>query len=203
MKRYIFMVLLLCLAGSPLYAQMMPHFFINGGMAMPMGPDEFKDYWKTGFNVGGGAEFAFGPNMKLVGTVDYTSFGINEDELLDEFAMGVSGISVDGGSLSSIAVLANVKFSIAPPMSPISPYLIGGAGMFFLSGGEADIKYQGMTMSTIESETDNYFGVGVGAGVDLTISPNMSLFIEGKYNIAFAEEDNMSYLPIKAGLLFH
>ncbi len=52
------------------------------------------------------------------------------------------------------------------------------------------------------SKAYDYFGNGAGAGVDMIVTPNLTLFVQAKYNVAFGEDDNMTYLPIKAGLIF-
>jgi len=51
-----------------------------------------------------------------------------------------------------------------------------------------------------ESETD--FTVEFGAGMEIAISPKMSLFVDGKYVIIMAEDDNITYVPFHVGLIF-
>ncbi|HDL04201.1 MAG TPA: porin family protein [candidate division Zixibacteria bacterium] len=181
--------------------------FVGPGLSMPMGPDDFTDYWGMGFNVGGGVEIQINEMFSIVPRINYNSFGLDEDafieELEEELGYSVEGIELDGGSINAIGFGADVKLAVpAGDESKITPYFLGGLGMTSVSFSDLEMTYEGEseTMEIDESETD--FTVEFGAGMEIAISPKMSLFVDGKYVIIMAEDDNITYVPFHVGLIF-
>ena len=174
MKRTIFGVAALALAfmATTAEAQKPISFGIAAGASMPMG--DFGDAVGTGWNAG--AVLAINaPTMPVGFRVDasYNSFGIND---IDE-------------SINILGVNGNVTWGLPMAAAPISPYLIGGVGMYRLD----------TSVSGIDAETE--FGFNVGVGTKFALS-GFGTFIELRYHSAQTEGEATNYLPITFGIMF-
>jgi opacity protein-like surface antigen len=178
-----------------------PSFFVNAGFSIPSAPDEFSDYWKTGFNIGGGIGHSLTPNVQFQGIVEYNSFGFDGDKLLEDYGYGGTGISVSGGTASIVTASANLKTLLSAGKSSSTPYFIGSLSFFRLSTSDATVSYMGMS-ETVDGDSETAAGVAFGAGINIEMNPNMNLFIEGKYGVGFTENESTQYLPLKVGLEF-
>jgi hypothetical protein len=80
--------------------------------------------------------------------------------------------------------MANVILQIGPPLIPVKPYIIAGAGV--LNAG-----FVPTTGSTV-SEWKPVFGGGVGVNVSLMV---IGVFVEARY----LRRDDTGFIPIMAG----
>lgn len=172
--------------------------YVNSGVSLPMNPEIFSDYWKMGFNFGGGVGYSFTPNLSVVGSFGYNSFAFDEDGFLDAFGMGETGISVDGASASIITGSASIKASFLPAGSAVSPYGIAGAGLFKLTLSETTVSYMGIS-ETVPEVSETKAGAHFGAGLDYMLNEKIGLFIEGIYGIGLTEGESTGYVPIRVG----
>ena len=143
-------------------------FGVQGGLSMPMG--DFGDAANTGFIVGGlvdvrPASLPFGLRFN----VDYQRWGTD--------------IDVD---LSSISGTADAMFTV-PTTGGISPYVLGGIGMYRLSCSDEDIC----------GEAETEFGFNLGGGLNFNLG-EMDTFAEIRYH----NVDDSSFLPIVFGIRF-
>ncbi len=194
--------LLLCSTGT--YAQDDgPTFYLGGGIANPMSPDEFADYYKTGYTFGAGIGIPLGQSGKLsaVGTVDYNRFSINKNRIFSDIGISGAGIAVSGGTATVLSISGNGKLKLGSESKAI-PYLIAGVGFFRFSASDATVTGNGLSV-TVTGETENKLGIGAGAGVDISLNEKMAMFIEARYNVGFTKGDKTHFLPLKVGLSFH
>ena len=176
-------------------------FSFNSGFSLPSSPEEFSDYWNSGINFGVGIERPISPKLIFQACLDYNTFPMNEDKFLSE--AGVSGydISLDGGGASIINVSANLKAPLSVKESSVTPYFVGGLGIFRLSVGDITVRYQGQS-ETAEGASETALSILLGTGLDFTINPKVKMFVEIKYGIGFTEGESTKYIPIKVGLSF-
>ena len=176
MKRTFLLVaavgLTLALPAASVEAQRPVSFGIAAGASMPTG--DFGDDVKTGFNFG--ATLGFQPAMLPVGVrIDalYNSF---ESDIGDE-------------SFSVLSATANAVVSIPMASMPmVSPYLIGGLGLYSADpGGDFD--------------RENEFGWNIGGGLRFNLA-GFGTFLEARYNRFSVEDDDFSYIPITFGIMF-
>jgi len=177
--------------------------YLGGGIAFPAGPEEFTDYWKMGFTAGGGIGFSLTPAASLVLTVGYGAFPLNESEILRLAGVpSYVNTSIDGGTASALDFAGNIKLSLNPTPNTVTPYLVVGAGYFSLSFSDAKISasYMGNSASeTLKFDTESAFSTSFGAGIDIPAGETTSIFVEGRYSIAFTKGENTSYVPLRAG----
>ncbi|MFI5181133.1 MAG: OmpW family outer membrane protein [Thermoanaerobaculia bacterium] len=77
------------------------------------------------------------------------------------------------------------------PNLRVQPYLLGGIGYYRIwSTGEGPLEVQGVSI-------ENRFALHAGAGVDVRLSPAVSLRLDGRY--VFLDVDAVSALGLSAG----
>ncbi|HXG00393.1 MAG TPA: outer membrane beta-barrel protein [Bacteroidota bacterium] len=173
--------------------------YLHGGLSFPFQPKEFSDYWKMGFNIGGGLGYSFSPYLALVGHVDYNNFAFDEDGFLKDLGFSGLGIKISGGSASIFTVSGNLKATLTTTPHSVSPYFIGGIGFFSISISEVTVSGGGVSVR-VEGDSESAFCVSFGPGIDISAAETVSILLEGKYVIGFTENENTTYIPLKAGI---
>jgi opacity protein-like surface antigen len=124
-----------------------PGFSIGPRAAYFKGKDADKGSWFAGAQ----ARIHLSPGLGLEGSIDYRR---------NSYA---GGVTIEG-----YPVQATLLVHIGP-LSPVSPYLLGGAGWYFT-------QVEGPQMAR---KTDHRFGPHAGAGLELKM--NESVSIDGSY----------------------
>jgi opacity protein-like surface antigen len=177
MKRTFLLVaavgLTLALPAASVEAQRPFSFGIAAGASMPTG--DAGDLLNTGFNIG--ATLGFQPALLPV--------GVRIDALYNSFDASDDG---DGG-LDVISATANAVVNIPMAAMPmVSPYLIGGLGLY-----SAD--------SEGDEDRQNEFGWNVGGGLRFNLA-GFGTFIEARYNSFSLFDEDVTYVPITFGIMF-
>jgi len=178
-----------------------PVLYLNVGASAPTAPETFSEHWQRNFNLGGGIGFHLSPNLILQGYVARNNFTLDEDKFFTDYPQLGESVSIDGGELKFLTVFGDLKAVLGPSKARLAPYLIGGGG--FSKQYFTDISISGKRITVelgIASETT--FAVAFGAGMDINLSDNFALFIEGRYTIGFTENESIKYVPVKIGLGF-
>ena len=154
-------------------AQMPFDFGILAGASMPTG--DAGDGFDTGFNIG--ATLGISPALMPV--------GLRIDGIYNSF-----GAANGGDDLSLISATANATIGIPLGAMPaVSPYFIGGLGLYSADFGEG-------------TERQNEFGWNLGAGLRFALA-GFSTFAEVRYNSFGTEGDeNFTYVPLTFGIMF-
>lgn len=148
-------------------------FFVAGGPSIPLG--DYGDFAQTGWMAFGGVHLG----LPLV-PVKFRAEGMYGQN------------AHEGPSTEKTALyggMANVIFQVGPPLVPVKPYIIGGAGYLnhHYSPGDAG-----------GASTDEWkvvWGGGVGVSVSLLV---VGAFVEARY----LKRNDTSFLPITVGLRF-
>ncbi|MFL5487312.1 MAG: hypothetical protein ACJ8AJ_02405 [Gemmatimonadaceae bacterium] len=146
---------------------------VAGGATQPMSTT--SDVAKLGYN----ATVAMGINLPFIPVglrVDgaYNAFGEKE------------GI---GATTHAISATGNVVWRL--PSVGISPYLIGGAGLYMVS----------VTPTGADAVTENHLGYNAGAGINLPVSI-FKAFVEARYNRISLDGASMQFVPVTVGIMF-
>lgn len=144
---------------------------VAGGVTQPM--SDLSDAAKLGYN----ATAALGINLPFI------PVGLRIDGAYNLFGEKITG----AGKLHSISATGNVVWRL--PLVGISPYVIGGAGLYML-GSDLD----GAT-------TENHFGWNAGAGINLPLS-FVKAFVEARYNNVSIDGGSMKFVPVTVGIMF-
>ena len=190
MKKLLILTVILAFVAMSASAQVSKPFniYVGGGLNLPMSPEIFKDYWKTGFHGMGAFGFNSGPNLQILGKIEYHTFPF-------DFG-GIPGLS--GMSFNTLMYGGAAKFDFGVPMAPTKPFVLGGMGMATLS--VSDLEGVGAPISFDVSETKIY--IEFGGGVEFKMGPTMNLFLMGRYVNVSSEGDATAFVPITVGLKF-
>jgi opacity protein-like surface antigen len=87
------------------------------------------------------------------------------------------------------------------PVGPVRPYILGGVGWYYTR-----IDYKG-SFSAINDTTEHFFGIHLGAGVELMLGKSASLNVDGRYIFINASDQDVinrdfNYWQITFGLNF-
>lgn len=147
---------------------------IAGGVSLPT--SDLADIANTGFN--GTVTVGMTPAM--------IPLGIRIDGAFNQFAIKDN---LADGNVRFISVTGNLVYKI--PGATVSPYLIGGAGLY-----NAKVE-----VAPFGSEAENKFGWNVGGGINMPLS-GFSTFIEARYNQVQTDGEALKFIPITFGILF-
>jgi hypothetical protein len=148
---------------------------IAGGAAQPM--SDLKDGANMGFN----ATAAMGINLPFI------PVGLRVDGAYNQFGEK-AGI---GAKLHVVSATGNVVWRL--PSVGISPYLIGGAGLYMATATS--------TGAVSASTTDNHLGWNAGAGINLPLSV-FKAFVEARYNSYSTDAGSVKFVPVTLGIMF-
>lgn len=113
--------------------------------------------------------------------------GIRFDAMFNTFGFDGGGDS----KLNIMGVNANATWGMPMAASPISPYLIGGLGMYQAKITNCDLCG--------DSETKLGFNVGVGTKFALS---GFGTFAEIRYHSIQTEGQSTTFIPISFGIMF-
>jgi len=145
---------------------------VAGGVTQPM--SDLKDGADLGYN----ATAALGINLPFI------PVGLRIDGAYNAFGQK-AGVPA---KLHTISATGNVVWRL--PSVGISPYLIGGAGLYMVT---ADVSGA--------SQTDNHLGWNAGAGINLPLSV-FKAFVEARYNRITTDAGSMQFVPVTVGIMF-
>ncbi len=187
-------------------------FFIAGDFGFAISPEEFTDYYSTGFGLEFGIEYPTSPNWSLIGMFDIKRFSPAAGMIKDWWTEpgeypGATNIDVSGGGVTagSLAVLG--KGSLKSEGARFFPYVKGGFGLTIAGADEIKVTYesggspQTSWVSGLENETN--FSVFLGLGVEKIIGEGKSSwFLEAGIHMIMMEDVNPTIAPITFGLKF-
>jgi hypothetical protein len=146
---------------------------VAGGAAQPM--SDLSNSAKLGYN----ATAALGINLPFI------PLGIRVDGAYNQFGEK-AGI---GAKMRTVSATGNLVWRL--PSVGLSPYLIGGAGLYMVS----------VTPTGASAQTDNHLGWNAGAGVNLPLSV-FKAFVEARYNRVSVNNGSMQFVPVTLGIMF-
>jgi hypothetical protein len=100
MKNFRIMLCLLFTTLSMIHAQPQTRSFtmgFNGGMAIPLYNESFRDYWRYAGSLGFEAQFFLSDHFSIAPRINYYNFRVNPDQLEESFG---NDVSESGGTLS-------------------------------------------------------------------------------------------------------
>jgi len=154
---------------------------ISGGAAIPVG--DFGDDYTTGYNGTASLMFrSFGSPIGLRVDGMYNRMSVKDDRT----------IAIPGVGIVNAAVItsANANLVYNLPGTGMTPYLIGGAGVY---GLKLDIE------DADDPDTETKFGINGGIGAAFPLS-GFSAFIEARYHHIFSDNASTGFIPVTFGI---
>ena len=162
-------------AAAPARAQGYNPFQIgaSAGIAFPTG--DLGNVTNTGYNV-----------TVMVGyKPQFTPIGVRAEAAYNQF-----GSKVFNGNVNIPAFTGNLVFGL--PMGMLSPYAIGGAGLY-----RTNVNVNGGG-----SAGENHFGFNIGGGIKIPLSSSFETFVEARYNHVTLNNGSFSFIPVTFGVMF-
>jgi len=143
--------------------------------------------------------------VEEVGTETFPAIGINATFSPLIIPIGIRGgieyswkheedVPVIGDVSTSIFfILLGLEYYISPPLSPVSFYIGSGAEIITISGSSSG----SITGDYSYSSTKFGFLVYTGVSFDMGL---MGFFAETGYGTVFAEDANITHIPIRGGI---
>lgn len=149
---------------------------LGGGVTQILGPEGLTNSveengagYSTEFNFGLKGKFTL-PLLPLKPNVFFLYHIINGSG-------DVTGGTVEN-SQNIMTIGAGVEYSFLPVPGPVSPYL--GLDVFYTGFGEFESK---TPAATIKGESSTRYGLGIGAGAEITAAPKVDIDVNVKYNM--------------------
>ncbi|MFQ5607527.1 MAG: outer membrane beta-barrel protein [Candidatus Zixiibacteriota bacterium] len=173
---------------TPLRAQtksaprLAPKVYIGGGYAHISNPDAVDTLFTPSFSFLIGVGLPISTGFEIMARYQRHDFG--QEDRLD--ALGFKDPNL---RISTLGI--DVKWPLAPPFSPAKPYVMLGAGRFNF---KTDMTAQ------IAGTDENGLYFNVGGGLDVTLGPTFSVFVEGKYTIINTSNESTGITPVILGI---
>ena len=154
---------------------------ISAGAAIPVG--DFGENYTTGFN--GTASLMFKSIGSPIGLrIDgmYNKIGVKDDRTISVPGVGVIDAVVITGAN------ANLVYSL--PGTGITPYLIGGGGIYRI---KVDVE------DGDDPDSESEFGVNGGIGASFPLS-GFNTFIEARFHHMFTDGSSRQFIPVTFGI---
>jgi hypothetical protein len=148
-------------------------FGIAAGATVPV--SDLSNGSSTGFNVTG----TIGVTPQLI------PLGVRVDAAYNRFS---PKNGVDGDTRFT-SITGNLVYKV--PSIVISPYLIGGAGLYNVGG----------TINGVGGGSENHFGWNLGGGISMPLS-GFDTFVEARYNQVEENGISAKFIPITFGVMF-
>ncbi len=170
-------------AGADAQAPRRASLGIAAGASVPVG--DLADAYSTGYHVRGLVDIRGTPTSPLGFRIEaaYDKLGEKDDNSREYRTLSATGNLVLG----------------IPTQSAISPYLIGGVGVYNTKAEIGDIDIPSDDDNEEETTTD--FGLNGGAGLKFALS-GFSAFVEARYNWISRDPNAAQYIPIVFGITF-
>lgn len=169
--------------------------YAGGALSLPSAPEGFRDGWKFGYHGMIGAGFNVAPRIQMIGKIEYHKFQSD----LDTFG----GSSVDGGGIKTLLFGVDGRINLGAPIVPIKPFAVGGIGMASVSQDEyssTDPMVASSLNSGSSTETVSKVYFNFGAGVEFSLAPKASLFVQARYVNIATDGSSTGFIPVTVGL---
>ncbi len=207
MRKIHMIVIIIILSAANLSGQDLTRnaaFFVDFGMAGSLAPESFDDTWGAGTTVG--FEIGYKASARIIPGifVDFNKFNLLDEKVLKEAGLEGTGIGLMGGDAKITAFGFNARFYVSPRTNEARPYFMIGIGLVKITGSDVYATYRGNNLKIAEwvgDETANMLSFGIG--LDIYLSKAISLFADFKYSIAYTDNKNTKFLPVRIGLAFY
>lgn len=192
MKRVVVIFFLITMSYA--VAQTKTAILVNSGLNVPISSEYFSKYWGASYNLGGGVEMSFNPQLSILGYVDYSRFYFDATKVLKEFTRYDSrGVTGSGGNINFLNFNVNIKYRFVEQASQKTFfYMLGGIGYANVSASDLTIT-DNRNVGTLTWESIGAFSLNVGLGGEFAVSQTISIFADARFIFAFTSGSTVKY----------
>ena len=185
---------------APSFAAAQSAVRLSSGAIAPVAPQELSDATKAGVDLSVGVQLPLTARFSLVAAVSHDRF-----EAWSDRVDGAGAMTAWSGTLD---LRVNLLLS-----ARVQPYVVAGGGAYVLDDVPAlrpviclaSGPRRALFGSCPESVADTRDpglqpGIQVGGGVSVGVTRALRVFVEPTYTQIFTTEDNVRYVPIRAGV---
>jgi hypothetical protein len=176
---------------------------VSGGWTFPFEPAEFKDYFKTNYNFGGGLAYAFAPGTAGYGEVSlllhYYNVLFTHTGFRTAFDLP-SNTNVYGYQGDVFTGLVNFRGVFASSKGRIAPYFSAGVGFFHVALPGLGIV--GSTTPLYEGYKKSAFCWSTGLGVDIPVMDRFKIFVDGNFVLGVTETNGHKLFAAGGGVRY-
>lgn len=181
-----------------------PQIELFGGLAIPLSPQDFSDYYKLGYSLHGQYVIFPSPKLGVSFAVAYEPFTFDGDKYMEDVQASdpftdYTGFEVDG-SASVLELGIGVRPYLTSPEASTQFFLFG-MGTYNILKDEASLSYNGTEFFSI-SEDSKKFGIAGGAGFEMPMTETLNMIIQGVFRMIFTEDESTTFLGVTAGVVF-
>ncbi len=168
------------------------------GAAIPLAPQEFKDYYKVGGSLHGQYVIFPSPNLGVSFGLAIEGFTVDQDAVLAD-----AGLTGTDAAIEANASIFELGVGLRPYLTPptaTTQFFLFGMGTYNALSEEATITYLGQTF-TAKADGNN-IGLAAGAGLELPAGEKLNIIIQGLTRFIFTEGSTTSFLGVTLGVVF-
>ena len=172
-----------------------------GGAGILTQPSSLKDYYKQ--NLGYGGEIDFYLTRMTAVSVTYQSqrFECDREKVRDQFdTIYLHVYKIWDGNATLRYVGINLIQYFTPPHFFIGLYLKIGGGAYQIHYEDFTLKGMAMVEEKALAPDDDGMGLHGGPGLEILLSKQIRLIVEGKYHHVFTSEEVTSCISMRLGL---
>jgi opacity protein-like surface antigen len=183
---------------------------IMAGASIPFG--DYADIAKSGWDLG--AFLDFGRASSPLGfRLEAAYHGFGDEDVLFNPPGGPTSITIRN-KYKIVDGTANIVLGLPLQSSPLRPYLIGGAGVYYLKNAPTCSTNTNCATGFIET-SDTKFGINGGGGIELGLT-GLSVFAEARWHSVFSSIPTLDcfgsdicskkaaqLVPVNVGLSWH
>ena len=201
MKRFLITSLLILFPICFLYSQaIVTKMYIIGGGTSPSFPEKFSEYYEFGYHFGFGIGRSLTKYFTTYGTIEYHHFNFDSDgyrkvnELPDN-------IPLESNNIGVFLFSATGKIQIPTTRTIFWPYAIAGVGYYISSASGFKIELPNRDPLLLEDYSESVFSVHGGLGVEISLTPQTSIYVDVRYVNALTKDQNTVLIPFRGGIV--
>lgn len=156
---------------------------VGGGLGIPIDAEGISN----GPAIRIGAALPVYQNLSAVVEGHYSKNGAEDDLLVPGLE---ADVKLTGG---------HIGIMLRSPSSSVSVYGQGGIGIT-RAEGKASVSFLGESISA--STTETVFSFTMGGGIQIPITPSISVTLDARYNQAATEVEATKWMPITVSVVF-
>ena len=210
MKKVLVSILLSLVASLPVFTQdstssgKKPEFRISGGLSIPSLPHDFRQYYKTGYNVGLAYGYTFEPGdfgySTVFASVEHNRFYFNLIGWEQDHGKIRKVYASWNSSTSMTNLMLNDKGTLTKPHQSVAPYFLIGIGYIRVQTDAVEIT--GDTIATIDASSESSISYSLGTGFDIAANDHLGFFVEWRFLIGTAATPGRQLFPLCVGMRY-
>ncbi len=177
----------------------MPVFYFNTGLSKPFAPEEFSQYWRSGYNIGVAVGFPLTERFELQGLLFYDNLALDDTRYIETITDKTAYASVTDGDTHIAELWANAKVYMPTDQSDkVIPFLTGGVCVANKLVTEKKIFTEQKTY-TEKKQSDTVPGAGFGLGFNIEMGSGTSLDVQVRLHALFTKDISI-YAPVILGV---